>query len=214
MNYYSKKSLIPEPLVNERKEFNARSERFVKKKQFKLPQIHNPIFGSYNEENINRSKYRKKNSSQRNMSSAETSSNYSSDYHRPGSLNNSTNSYDNAVIKRFHSTGQMHSRMENDLIDSSSLGWPLRNQDRFTEGYLKMQSLMNSKRDDIIKKTPKNLYPQNFKKQPLSSLTSPLATPLSFDSRIDSACTKDLDHHSEYLKMASFTFICFNRIQF
>lgn len=226
MSHSSKRTLIPEPMITGRSEPNTRTERFFKKNQFKLPQIHSPC-GSC--EVSNRSKYNKKNSSHSNLNYIDTSRssiyNGSVGSNRPGSLNSADDSslFKDASAKRYHSTGQVYPSMEN----NNNNMWPLKSSDKFTEGYLKMQGLMNAKKDDIIKK---NVFtkkaPQHkraFHKQlpSLPSYHNSSDSPSSSESfsRTDSARIDDLDNSTEYTPhlIVRFKFylqnnICHNKI--
>ena len=212
MSNFVKKTLIPEPMITKRQESNIRSERYMKKSKInsiKLPEIHSPTYSSWSEDGTNRKKHVKKNFSQSNLTPLSTfrSSLYDRflETGRPESLNNAFCQKEDAVIKRYHSSGQVYPHVE---ADADSMLWPPRKQDRFTEGYLKMQNLMNAKRDDLLKRNAKRtaVNDRSFSKQPpLSSL--PLA-PSSLDSyyqptsRLDTVCTEDLLLPAHAVKLA------------
>ncbi|ESN96792.1 hypothetical protein HELRODRAFT_163915 [Helobdella robusta] len=171
MNRHSK---IPVPVrTMESTASTPATERFMlgqNRDNIKLPKIHN-----YSSE-----KYLKKNKSYSRLNDI-INYDYDADFqnlnsNRPGSMNypSTTNSINEVTMKRYHSTGHVYPRdslINNPtnnfkLLDKSSIAWPFTKEDKFTEGYLKMQSLMNAKKKDYLKKKAqtnrliKNAVPQ------------------------------------------------------
>ena len=146
MSHTSRYSRIPVPIkatVEKEKPRGKISERT------KLPNIYN----SYN------SNVFKKNASQSRLDefiNVDFVNDSGTDGPRPGSMNNPpTSTMHDFSIKRYHSTGQVYPRnfdAKTNILKENQTTWPIMKEENFNEGYLKMQGIMNAKREDLLRK--------------------------------------------------------------